>query len=348
MLRPPFAPLCRAAVIALCLGSLGCGAEGPDTGAAEWIWAERSVRHATPGAFCAVRDFVLPTLPEEIHLLITADEEYRVTINAHGVGAGYRPAGSTMELDRYDVTPYLLAGGNRIVVELRHSWGQGGFLLLLRDGDGRDLLTTDTRWQITETLHRGLPEGWAPLLDAQPAIRWGRPPTGRWGHLGSTREGHAIPEKATLAPVEEIPGASPAARTFDWGEIVCGYLRLAFAPEEEHVLAVLYLGETLETLPPHQRFAVPLPVLRLPGSDSWWSTAPFCFRYARLYGVAASATLAPINPADPVDAAPLPRPVAGLLGITPPAQRTPVLFAVRQRLRGTLDGLEIGADPDAI
>jgi hypothetical protein len=86
MLRPPFAPLCRAAVIALCLGSLGCGAEGPDTGAAEWIWAERSVRHATPGAFCAVRDFVLPTLPEEIHLLITADEEYRVTINAHGVG----------------------------------------------------------------------------------------------------------------------------------------------------------------------------------------------------------------------------------------------------------------------
>jgi hypothetical protein len=319
-----------------------CGAPAPETGQARWIWSQQPQRNAAPGAFYAVRDFELDTVPESAELLITADEEYRVFLNGRPLGSGRRPVGSAMDLDRYAVAPFLLQGGNRLLVELRHSWGQGGLLLLLRDGNGGVQVASDSAWRVVRGTYPGLLEGWAPSEKGEPVRVWGRPPVGRWGTPRALLDGLPAPAAASRGPRTTTLSETPEVRAFDWGQRVCGYLQLTFGAEETQVLAVLYLGDTTAALPPEARNAIPLPVLRLPESDVWWSAAPYCFRHARLYGTVAEAALAPVAPER---AHPLPTPAPGLLGIAPPSRRDPVLFAVRQRLRGTLDGLEIGADP---
>ena len=61
------------------------------TGGAQWIWETRDRRDVSPAAFYAVRDFDLETPPERARVLVTADAEYVLFLNAQRIAAN-RPS----------------------------------------------------------------------------------------------------------------------------------------------------------------------------------------------------------------------------------------------------------------
>jgi hypothetical protein len=321
------------------------------TGSAQWIWAVQPARHASPGAFCLVRDFTLDAQPSSARLLITAEEEYRLFLNGRPVGSRRRSptdfGDGRGSLDRYDIGSRLLAGGNRLMVELRHSRGRGGLLLSLLDGEGRELVVSDGGWSTLRAQHRGLLEGWSLAPQAlEPVEVWGHPPVGRWDRPARIEDGlpAAPPEAWTMQepPISAIPSEGRLRWAFAWPRRVCGFLELHFAPQEGETLGVLYLGEGSQE---PAEFTTPIPVLRVPEAPTWWSAEPYCFQQAHLYGLEATARLLPVPESAAVA---IPGPPAGVLGLTPPRRRDPVLFAVGRRLRGTPAGLELETRTDLI
>jgi hypothetical protein len=324
------------ALIARVLPALGARLTSP-TGAAQWIWESRDRRDLSPAAFYAVRDFDLETVPGSARILVTADEEYILSLNGRRIGAGSWEWGAP--LDVYEVGPLLQPGPNRLLAELRSGRGTGGLLLSLEDGDGRQLVGTDERWSLFHQHHPGLVRGWLPLArkpdappnipTSQPAFCWGLPPTGAWGRpvpgaprplLFSLVSGSSIP-----AAVVDRAGAEgkPPMQLFDWGRQVEGYLTIDVAASPEMQVGLLFTGDTP---PDPHRDRLTAPVLLLPRQRVWRAARPGRFRYALVVGIA--------NPREvgvqPVDPAVLPRllpaahPVKGVFGITPPPLRTPV------------------------
>lgn len=312
------------------------------TGAAQWIWESRDRRDVAPTAFYAVRDFDVETLSKRARLLVTADEEYVLSLNGRRVGAGSWEQGAP--LDIYEVGPLLQPGPNRLVAELRSGRGAGGFLLSLEDGEGRQLARSDESWRIFHQHHPGLVRGWLPLArrpedppeipESEPAFCWGLPPTGTWGRpvAGAPRPllfemtpGAAVP--ATLAAPAGTPEEGrPPQQLFDWGRQVGGYLRIDVPPAPELQVGLLFTGAA----PPDPHRDRPVAsVLVMPRQRVWLAARPGRFRYALVVGIAS-----PFGAiVRPVDAAVLPRllPRAqspqgpeGVFGISPPPLRTPV------------------------
>lgn len=185
MLRRWFFPVLWILLIVLGAGGVqqavrwGISAGALPTGSAEWIWEADRHRQAVPWATWAVRDFELSERPDSAHVLILADESYLLHLNGRRIGSNVYRQG--VDPDRYEVTPWLRAGANRLAVELRSTRGAGGLLLALVDEAGEPRVVTDRRWSIFNQDHPGILAGWLPPSEGEPAFSWGRPPIGRWG-----------------------------------------------------------------------------------------------------------------------------------------------------------------------
>jgi hypothetical protein len=307
------------------------------TGKAQWIWKAMDRKDRYPTVFYAMRDFDMESPPSRARLLITADEEYVVTLNGKRIAAGsYLRRGSGTLLDAYEVGPFLRAGGNRLMVELRSGRGTGGLLAALEDGAGEPVLVSDESWRIYPRHDLGLVRGWLPLGEngSEPAFCWGNPPLGRWGRPRVGQPAPLLP-RAPLVPAVSVgeTGRLPGSPViYDWGREVEGYLTLDVPPAKEPGTGLLFTGAE----PPDPR-RVPLtaPILVLPGRHDWMDAHPRRFRYAVVVGLArpARASVLPA-PARPVSKDPEEMKVFGIEG---PPLRTPVedeVWSKLQRLSG--------------
>ena len=320
------------------------------TAAARWIWKPIDHLDHNPTAFYAVRDFDLASPPARARLMITADEEYVVTLNSKRIGAGAFEPGAP--LDVYEVGPLLLPGGNRLLVELRSADGAGGLLASLVDErTGRQIVGTGERWRILPAHQLGLPRGWTPAGSGEPAFAWGFPPVGRWGRprVGAPRPlldeemGPPVPA-ASLLPVslpaglaEGRPPGSPIL--YDWGRTVEGYLALEVPPAKDLGMALLLTGET----PPDPLMARPAAVLVMPGQPEWLDASPRRFRYALLMGLKRPA-VAVVRPVPPGRAQPSRHVEDKVFGIQGPPLRTPVedeVWSKLQRFPGAARGKDL-------
>ena len=297
---------------------------------AQWIWKKTDHKNYQPTAFYAIRDFELESPPARARLLVTADEEYVLTLNGKRIGAGAYQRGAP--LDVYEVGPLLLAGGNRVVAELRSARGAGGFLASLEDeATGRQVMATDEEWRIFPHHELGLVRGWLPIGGGEPAFSWGHPPIGRWGTpkpgrpspLLTGRTGPWIPA-ASVRPAPAGLGFLEAGQPgspmlYDWGRQVTGRLSLGLQPSKELGIGLLFVGNR----PPDPFRDEPADsVLLLPGKRDWLDSRARRFRYVLLVGMT-----------PPVSAAVRPEPVrqfrqAGddgrVFGVEAPPLRTPV------------------------
>lgn len=325
------------------------------TSGAEWIWVERSRTDRSPAAFYAVRDFFLDEAPGRAKILILADPEYVLTLNGRRIGSGQYQPGGPARLDVYEVGDLLVAGGNRLLVELRSDRGAGGLLAALQDGQGRTLVRTDGDWRIVGRHHFGLVRGLIPVgpdddLQSLPAFSWGAPPTGRWGR---PEVGPVLPRLADLVqgapiaakrlPSQPIPALTATTARyvalFDWGQEVTGYLTLQMPAGEGLRKALLFTGDQ----PPDPLRDRPAgSVLAMNGRRSWTDAQARRFRYALVIGDRpASARVLPVEPkrsagriVDPADTtAGGGRKIEGVFGLEPPPLRTPVQDEIWRELQ---------------
>ena len=305
------------------------------TGRAQWIWKEIGRKDHDPTAFYAIRDFDLEAPPARARLLVTADEEYVLTLNGKRIGAGAYEPGAL--LDVYEVGPLLLPGGNRLVAELRSGRGAGGFLASLEDAAGRQLVATDERWRTFNRHELGLVRGWLPVGGGEPVLCWGYPPAGRWGR---PRPGRTEPRLArgpllpalsarplTLAlgsPEKGRPPGSPVL--YDWGREVEGRLPFDVRPANKLGAALLFTGAA----PPDPLRAKPSgAVLILPGKHDWLDARPRRFRYVLLVGLVRQAAAAVL----PAPARPARAEAMRVFGLPGPPLRTPVEDEVWSKLQ---------------
>jgi hypothetical protein len=339
-------------VLALATRGLpGARARSLPTAAAQWIWKDLDWDDHQPTAFYLLRDFDLPAPPSSARLLVTADEEYVLTLNGRQVGAGVFQPGAV--LDVYEVGPLLLPGANRLMVEVRSARGAGGLLASLLDSSGRMLVGTDDRWRIFPNYELGLARGWLPLNRGIAVYSWGFPPMGRWGrpHPGPLKplfgEIAGTPVSASSSvlrpPVLPVaaggrPPGSPVL--YDWGREVTGYLSLELTSTAETAeldKALLFTGDS----PPDPLRSDPVgSIFIVPGRRQWLDARPRRFRYALILGLERPASLAilPVSPVPETSVPPRPaRDPVGVLGIVPPPLRTPVedeVWGKLQRLSG--------------
>lgn len=294
--------------------------------------------HAT--AFYAIRDFDVANPPASARLLITADEEYVVTLNGKRIAAGtcFRRGSGTL-LDSYEVGPFLRPGGNRLLVEVRSGRGAGGLLAALRS-EATELVVTDESWRIFLRHELGLVRGWLSLRGAgELAFDWGYPPIGRWGRprIGSASlllpRTPPVPAES-VHPLPLVLGGREAGRPlgspvlYDWGREVEGYLTLDLRPSGEQGTGLLYTG----TEPPDLRSGrFTAPVVIQAGRHDWLDAYPRRFRYAVIVGLSrpmrAAVLPAPARPAtrDPED--------LKVYGVEGPPLRTPVEDEVWSKLQ---------------
>ncbi|HYX24839.1 MAG TPA: hypothetical protein VFC23_11850 [Thermoanaerobaculia bacterium] len=318
---------------------------------AQWIWKDVDWDDHQPTAFYVFRDFDVAAPPSAARLLVTADEEYVLTLNGRTIGAGAFQPGAV--LDVYEVGPLLRAGANRLMIELRSSRGAGGLLAGVVDGAGRLLVGTDGRWRVFRKHELGLARGWLPLTGGVPVYVWGYPPMGRWGR---PRPGAARPLLGELDELSQaavpavssapLPPVLPAATgrppgspvLYDWGREVAGYLSVEVPPAETPGVALLFTGDQ----PPDPLRSAPGgSILIVPGRREWLDARARRFRYAVILGLQRPASLA-VLPA-PVPPAPV-REEKGVFGIAPPPLRTPVedeVWGKLQRLSGVAGGKKL-------
>lgn len=289
---------------------------------AEWIWAPVGKLEQAPAAFYLVRDFELATPPERARLLVSADEEYVLTLNARVVGTGsWRPGprrpgpgGGATALDAYEVGPLLQPGGNRLVAEVRSGRAAGGLLLRLESygdgageagdesGAGRPLVVSDGSWRIVRAFHPGLARGWLPVAPpgvSEPVLSLGLAPIGRWGRpvAGSPRPLLADLTGAPLRPARLAPGLVGGERLapqalFDWGRERTGYLMLEIAPDERRRVGLMFPAAGAAPPDPLAGPGVPgtpvtpvIPVIVPPGAREWLDPQPRRLRFVRVLGL---------------------------------------------------------------
>lgn len=328
------------------------------TGPGRWIWASSRVTDGGPIAFFAVRDFEIGAAPERARLFAVADEGYLAFLNGHLVGGGNLTAGGGA-VDAYEVAPFLRAGPNRLVAELRSSRGVGAFLAALEiEGAEPRRIVTDGEWRIFWQVRRKLLDGTDAVEGGARVRVWGAPPVGRWGAPWRIRE---LPVFEALSSAQEepllpavvlgwregegwvpLPGPSrfvsgEGAVLFDWGKEVTGYLGLRFK-DSQPVTARIHVGG--DRPDPFQR-SPDIVLAGVPGRRSWHDVRPRRLRYAMVLGLEGVAVEGRVFPTDPVASAALLEPEVGrrgAFGLEPPRLRAPVEHEVRGELEGVPGG----------
>ena len=276
------------APIAACLLA-GCGDAGPPTGAAEWIWPPAAASGAgRPTACLLLADFELEKAPEETaRLFVTADREYAVHVNGHQIARGGFVRGEP--IDEFQIAHLLRAGVNRLTIEARTPYGDGGALAGIELADGSMPVVTDSAWRVLETWDPLLVKGAAPVGDglvAGPVRSWGRPPVGRWGRV--TRGELAKPEpiwrsavprrivRVSASPGLGVPPGRRSAFRVDFGREVAGVLELEFRPEDPGARRELLLCRDGEC---RRR-----PLVPTPGRPAWRDSASRTFDTVVVHG----------------------------------------------------------------
>jgi len=335
----------------------GARARGLPTAGAQWIWKDTDWDDHQPAVFYLARDFDLAASPASARLLVTADEEYVLTLNGRRIGAGFFQPGAL--LDVYEAGPFLLPGANRLTVEVRSARGAGGLLARLEDGGGHLLVATDDRWRLFSSYELGLERGWLPLGRGVPVYCWGYPPMGRWGRprlgplkplLGDIAGSpvaavSATPQPPVLAAPAGRPPGSPVL--YDWGREMTGYVSLELAPATqatdpaEMQKALLFTGDS----PPDPLRSSPsASILIAPGRRVWLDARPRRFRYALILGMVPPASLTVVPVPETAVPPPAARDEKGVLGIVPPPLRTPVedeVWGKLQRFAGVAGRKEL-------
>jgi len=306
------------------------------SGSAAWIWAAEDPRQTQPLAFYLVRDFSISELPERAQLLVLADEEYLLYLNGRRIGSNIYRSGAA--LDRYDVAPLLVVGGNRLVAEVRSRKGSGGFLSQLRV-EGEEWVVSDGSWRVLRHYHPGLLGGWLRVDNAEAPRVWGRPPTGRWGRLevgpwrplfiaGATEspaiswasKNDPLPWRA-LAEVFRRPLRRIGwPHSWGWSEVVEGYVELEFE-EGAPTAGLVFLSEG----PADRVAAAPTDcLLSPPGAPRWSSAVPRRFRHLVVVAAKQPSSVGLVSaPAGMALRFAHPR-EEGVLGIAPPARNSPL------------------------
>ncbi len=277
------------APIAACLLA-GCGDASLPTGAAEWIWPETAATEAgQPAAYVLLADFELDAAPDEAaRLFVTADQEYAVHLNGHQIARGGFRRGDPIH--EFQVAHLLRAGANRLTIEVRTPYGDGGALAGIELADGSMPVTTDRTWRFLDTWDPLAVKGAAPAEDGREAgiVRsWGRPPVGRWGRVVRGELARLEPiwrasGPARIVRVSTSPGLDvlPAERSafrVEFGREVTGVLELEFRPEDRG-------GERRLTLC-RDRDCQRRPLVLTPGRPAWRDSAPRTFDTVVVYGL---------------------------------------------------------------
>ncbi len=119
----------------------------PETLAAKWIWSAKSDNET----IYIRRIFSLSRAPKSASLYATADDSFEIYVNGQRVGGSPLPP---RDLDwsnvrRFHVAKLLRAGPNIIAVRAVNQGGAAGVLARL-DVDGKEVLTTDENWRLSD------------------------------------------------------------------------------------------------------------------------------------------------------------------------------------------------------
>ncbi|MEO8277064.1 MAG: hypothetical protein ABI639_12695 [Thermoanaerobaculia bacterium] len=330
---------------------------GPGPDAPTWIWRDHDLRHVQAADFFAVKEIELASRPPEAEIRILGDSEYILSVNGVRVGSNRYRAGAA--LDRYNVQDWLVAGRNRLVVELRSPDGAGGFWCELLAG-GQQLIRSDATWTIYETSWRGL-DGRKPLPPGERPRALGRSPLGRWGEPqpGPLRENF----QAALAADEPVPAAAARihgehaiwqklrARSrqapnlgplveFDFGVERTGYLQLRYReaagerPEGGASPVLLDFGTEPIGAPPWVAQSLFQPV---PGAGLYQDSLPRRFRYVSVAGLPGvfRAEVLPVTERAWQELKAPAAPPGGVFGVRPPPSSAPVEHEVWRELERT-------------
>jgi len=278
-------------VLAAAVLVAGCRDRPLPTGAAEWIWADPTASAAgEPVALVLLRDFELEEAPQAAaRLFVLVDREYAVHLNGRQIARGsYRRGEPT---DDFQVAHLLRAGANRLAIEVRTPYGDGGALAGIELDDGSRPVVTDEAWRVLERWDPRLVKGETALSQADPPLGqvrvWGRPPIGRWGPIrrGETMKPDPIWRTSgarRIVRVSTSPGVNPEsfrddALLVDFGREVSGVLELE-------------LNAAQDAQPGGLRFCLAgdcerRPLVRMPGRPSWRDTTVHRFDTVIVTGV---------------------------------------------------------------
>ena len=333
---------------------------------ARWIWADDTAKPGLPTTFWLTRDFEWPGGSALTgRLAIAADEGYGLWLNGRRVGARQTvPGRAQIESDLYDVTAFLEAGANRIVVEVRSTRGAGGLLASLRDGDDRPVLVTDGSWRVVRRFDRALLQGRAAAEGSEPAeapVVWGHPPTGRW-RVRAAQSPRKLPDLRPAANPPILPArhrysapgspwneVRPLDRRLptvqgqslvDFGREVTAFLTFDFTrtPDDrrdgEPIL--LFLSRDRLPRPGLEGLRPDVIAVPLPGAPGWRDLHPRRTRYVAVVGAPPGTTLHAQSASSAEVAAWVPPKIDhhGVFGLAPAQSYTPVEELVWNRLGG--------------
>jgi alpha-L-rhamnosidase len=243
----------------------------PEDWSAKWIGPDEPVIPAPEErpAYALHRDFTLDAVPESARAYATAHGIYELFVNGRRVGdqeltPGSTSYHSTLQVQVFDVTPFLRAGTNTVRAVLTDGWYRGTFgftrdvdmygmqtaLLVqveLESGGARTVIGTDESWLVSPTeiaaadLMAGQHVDFRLLRDA-----------GVSGHA-VLREGSFDTLSGPVAPptriVEELDPVSirrlpNGNQVVDLGQNINGWVRLSRLGAPGHKVTLVY-GEAL-------------------------------------------------------------------------------------------------------
>ncbi|MEM1183199.1 MAG: hypothetical protein AAGM22_32955 [Acidobacteriota bacterium] len=285
----------------------------------QWIWAPEAAKRGEPTAFFAVRDFHIPA-DSKLWIQLTVDEAHSLWVNGRRVGSGLYVEAAPAEL--YDVSDFVKAGWNRVMIEASSGRGAGGILASLRLDDPSEVfLGSDDGWRIFEDSERWLIAGFRtmePGLGRAPVV-WQLPPTGRWRLPEEVRPGRRLAEFEPfiyplrlrhpsapstpeiwrqLEPRERLPNLETQA-VFEFPGQVLGHLEMGL--DADAGPGLLFFDDEDPGSPAGRSADAVLAAV--PGLREWHDPQARRFRYVTVVG-AAPVDWIRVRPATEVDADP--------------------------------------------
>ncbi|MCO8121362.1 c-type cytochrome [Stieleria sp. TO1_6] len=169
-------------------------------GEAEWIWANgtSAQQSISVGSRCYFRKPINLRVAAEVKVEIAADDQYKLFINGHSVGAGQ----SSRTVDEYDVSEYFIVGRNMVAIEVTNRQGDTAALaarVAVRPNNSDEWFTfsSDPSWK-TSTTHSEL---WETVVFNDRL--WGT--AASFGPLGDT-----VPWDRAETAADQLADAPPA------------------------------------------------------------------------------------------------------------------------------------------
>jgi putative heme-binding domain-containing protein len=137
--------LCSRAVVNVLLWlALAAGASAEE---AQWIWSPDQAKEGVPvGEACHFRKLLNLRAPESGQIAVAADDQYELYVNGRRIGAGE----ATKKLDEYDISRFLIRGGNVVAIRVQNTAGKTAALVArvtIKDQGEWMAYSTDASWR---------------------------------------------------------------------------------------------------------------------------------------------------------------------------------------------------------